>query len=151
MCITGSGAGKRAGATSEPVRRRSNYEWSDDQAGRQRPANTDVDEGIRMHATTNYVKKQRQEPNVATSCARGGGVPAQQQGRGGTGQAKSWKPQQGDDRKEKLEAAPRLHDQIQNTPVKGRPGEGQSPVNIPGPIHQGTLTAGVQCGVTCVP
>ena len=57
MCKTGPGAGKRAGATSDPVRRRSNHEWTDDQAGRRRPANTDVGGGIRVHATTNYVRK----------------------------------------------------------------------------------------------
>ena len=33
-CKTGAGAGKRAGAKSAPVRRRSNHAWMEDQAGK---------------------------------------------------------------------------------------------------------------------
>ena len=33
-CKTGSGAGKRSGAKSDPVRRRSNRAWTEDQAGK---------------------------------------------------------------------------------------------------------------------
>ena len=35
-CKTGSGAGKRSEAKSDPVRRRSNHAWTEDQAGRQK-------------------------------------------------------------------------------------------------------------------
>ena len=48
-CKTGSGAGKRSGAKSDPVRRRSNHAWAEDQAGKRRCANTDAVGGWRVH------------------------------------------------------------------------------------------------------
>ena len=44
-CRTGVGAGSSAGADKGPDRRQSNHEWTDDQAGRRRLANTDSDGG----------------------------------------------------------------------------------------------------------
>ena len=41
LCKTGVGAGSSAGADKESDRRRSNHEWTGDQAGRRRLANTD--------------------------------------------------------------------------------------------------------------
>ena len=43
MCRTGVGAGGSAGADKRPDRRQSNHEWTDNQAGRRRQANTDSD------------------------------------------------------------------------------------------------------------
>ena len=40
--------------------------------------------------TPHQARLLRQQPNIAASCARGGDVPVVQQGRGGTGQDKSW-------------------------------------------------------------
>ena len=49
MCKTGSGAGKCAGAKSNTVRKRSNHARTEDQAGRQKRANTDAAGGWRVH------------------------------------------------------------------------------------------------------
>ena len=48
-CKTGSGAGKRSGAKSDLVRRRSNHAWTGDQAGKQKCANIDAVGGWRVH------------------------------------------------------------------------------------------------------
>ena len=48
-CKTGSGAGKRSGAKSDPVRRRSNHACTEDQAGRRKRDNIDVVGGWRVH------------------------------------------------------------------------------------------------------
>ena len=49
MCKTGSGAGKCGGAKSNTVCRRSNHARTEDQAGRQKRANTDAAGGWRVH------------------------------------------------------------------------------------------------------
>ena len=48
-CKTGLGAGKRAGAKSDLVRRRSNHAWTEDEAGRQKRANIDAVGGWHVH------------------------------------------------------------------------------------------------------
>ena len=48
-CQTGSGAGKRFGAKSDPGRRRSNHAWTEDQEGRRKRAKIDVVGGWRVH------------------------------------------------------------------------------------------------------
>ena len=48
-CKTESGAGKRSGAKSDPVRRRSNHAWTEGQAGKRKYANTDAVGGWRVH------------------------------------------------------------------------------------------------------
>ena len=48
-CKTGSGAGKRSGAISYPVRRRRSRAWTEDQASRRKRANTDGVGGWRLH------------------------------------------------------------------------------------------------------
>ena len=53
MCRTGSGAGKRSGAKSYPVRRRSSHAWTEDQAGRRIHANIDAVGGWRVHTADN--------------------------------------------------------------------------------------------------
>ena len=50
MCETGASAGSSAGVDAEPIRRRCNHEWKDDQPGRQRLANMEADGGRRVHA-----------------------------------------------------------------------------------------------------
>ena len=45
----GSGAGKRSGAKSDSVRRRSTYAWTEDQAGRRKRARIDTVGGWRVH------------------------------------------------------------------------------------------------------
>ena len=62
MCRTGVGAGSSAGADKGPDRRQSNHEWTDDQAGRRRLANTDSDGGSPVHAAADTPSK-----NAATS------------------------------------------------------------------------------------
>ena len=49
MCKTGSSAGKCSGAKSNTVRKRSNHARTEDQAGRQKLANTDAAGGWRVH------------------------------------------------------------------------------------------------------
>ena len=94
MCKTGAGAGSSAGAGTELNRRRSNHEWTDDQAGRRRLATTDADGGRRVHAADDTPGK-----NAATRAKhcnfmrQGGGIPVQQQGREGTEQDKPWRAQ----------------------------------------------------------
>ena len=117
MCRTGVGAGSSAGADKGPDRRQSNHEWTDDQAGRRGLANTDSDGGDPVHAAADTPSK-----NAATSdthcnfMRRGGDVPGQQQGRGGTARDKPWQPQQGYDQKEMPQATPPTHGQTQNMP-----------------------------------
>ena len=65
---------------------------------------------------THQARTLRQETSIGTSCAMGGGVPLQQQGRGGTGRDKPWQPQQGYGQKETLQATPPMHDETQNMP-----------------------------------
>ena len=48
-CKTGSDAGKRAGAKSDSVRRRSTNAWTEDQAGKRKCANMDAVGGWRVH------------------------------------------------------------------------------------------------------
>ena len=48
-CKTGSGAGKRSGAKSDPVRRRSNHAWTEDQASKRKRANKDAVGSWRVH------------------------------------------------------------------------------------------------------
>ena len=48
-CKTGSGARKRSGGESDPVRRRSNHAWTEDQAGGRKRASTDAVRGWRVH------------------------------------------------------------------------------------------------------
>ena len=53
MCITGSGAGRRSGAKSNPGRRRSNHAWTEDQleASKRKRANIDAVGGWRVHTS----------------------------------------------------------------------------------------------------
>ena len=48
-CKTGSGAGKRSKAKSDPACRRSNHAWTEDHAGGQKRANIDAVGGWRVH------------------------------------------------------------------------------------------------------
>ena len=59
MCKIGAGAGSSVGADTQPKRRRRrrDHEWTDDQAGRRRVANTDADEGRGVHATNGTPSK----------------------------------------------------------------------------------------------
>ena len=71
-----------------------------------------------------HTKQEPQlETSIATSCAKGGDVPVQQQGQGGTWRDKLWQPQQRYDQKEVMQATPPMHDQILNKPYRGHPGE----------------------------
>ena len=92
MCRTGLGAGSSAGADKGPDCRKSNLEWTDDQAGRRRLANTDPDGGSLVHAADDTPSK-----NAAT-------------------RDKPWQPQQGYDQKETPQATPPTHAQTQNMP-----------------------------------
>ena len=51
MSKTGAGTGSCAGAKTEPGCGRSSHEWTEDQTGRRRLANGDVDGGRRVHST----------------------------------------------------------------------------------------------------
>ena len=55
---------------------------------------------------THQARTPRLVTRTATSCARGGDVPGQQQGRGGTARDKPWQPQQGYDQKEMPQPTP---------------------------------------------
>ena len=58
MCRTGVGAGSSAGDRRQTAdRRQSNHEWTDDQAGRRRLANTDSDGGSLVHAADDTPSK----------------------------------------------------------------------------------------------
>ena len=113
MCRTGVGAGSRAGADKGPDRRQSNHEWTDDQAGRRRLVNTDSIGGSLVHAADDTPSKNA-TTRITTSYAKGGDVPGQQQGRGGTVRDTLWQPQQGYDQKEMPQATPPTHGQTQN-------------------------------------
>ena len=65
---------------------------------------------------TYQARTPRLVTRTATSCARGGDVPGQQQGRGGTARDKPWQPQQGYHQKEMPQATPPTHAQTQNMP-----------------------------------
>ena len=52
-------------AELDPNCRRSSHEWTDDQAGRQRLANIDADEGRRVHTADNTSRK-----NTATAALK---------------------------------------------------------------------------------
>ena len=56
-CKTGSGAGKRSGAKSDPVRRRSNHAWTEDQAGRRKRATIDAVGGWRVHTADDALSR----------------------------------------------------------------------------------------------
>ena len=60
MCKIGSGAGKCAGAKSNTVRRRSNHARTEDQAGREKRANTDAEIKLGEH-NGQLVKRVRTE------------------------------------------------------------------------------------------
>ena len=57
MCKRGSGAGKCAGAKSNTVRRRSNHARTEDQAGREKRANTDAAGGWRVHTAVDAPRR----------------------------------------------------------------------------------------------
>ena len=57
MCKSGSGAGKCAGAKSNTVRRRSNHARTEDQAGREKRANTDAAGGWRVHTAVDTPRR----------------------------------------------------------------------------------------------
>ena len=57
MCRTGVGAESSAGADKGPHRRQSKHEWTDNQAGRRRLANTDSDGGSLVHAADDTPSK----------------------------------------------------------------------------------------------
>ena len=50
LCKTGACAGSSAGTDTGLTRRQSNHEWTDDQIGRRRFANTHADGGSQVHA-----------------------------------------------------------------------------------------------------
>ena len=102
MCRIGVGAGSSAGADKGQDRRQSNHEWTDDQAGRRRLANTDSDGGSLVLAAADTPSKNAATSDTHCNFMRQGGrdVPGQQQGRGGMARDKPWQPQQGYDQKE---------------------------------------------------
>ena len=101
LCKTGSGAGQRAGAKSEPVRRRRNHEQTEEKAGWRKRAYIDaVGAGGCTPQTTHEAGTPRQDPSTATSCAKVSDGPGQEQGRAGMGHYKPWQQQQGHDWKE---------------------------------------------------
>ena len=57
ICKTGSAAGKCAGAKSNTVRRRSNHARTEDQAGREKCANTDVSGEWRVHTAVDTPRR----------------------------------------------------------------------------------------------
>ena len=57
MCKTGSAAGKCARAKSNTVRRRSNHARTEDQAGREKRANTDASGGWRVHTAVDTLRR----------------------------------------------------------------------------------------------
>ena len=98
MCKTGVRAGSSAGADKEPDRRQSNHEWTDDQAGRRRLANTDLDGGGLVHAADDAPNKNaatRDKQTLQLHAPRGEGRPSAAAGssRNGTRQtvaANTW-------------------------------------------------------------
>ena len=85
-CKTGSGAGKHAGARSDPVRRRSSHAWKEDQAGKRKGANIDAVGGWRVHTADdtpsrnaatrskhcNFMCQGKIRPRVAAGSSRNG-------------------------------------------------------------------------------
>ena len=57
MCKTGSGAGKCTGAKSNTVHRWSNHARTEDQAGREKRANTDAFGGWRVHTAVDTPRR----------------------------------------------------------------------------------------------
>ena len=101
--------------------------------------------------TTHQAGTLRQDPNTATSCAKGTYGPGQLQGRAGTGQHKPWQQQRGHDRPETPPVTPPPRGPTQSTPGRGHPGEGQVLQSCPGQGYTGIQTADAQCGAICVP
>ena len=124
-CKTGSCAGQRAGAKSDPVRRRSNHAWTEHQAGKRKRANSDAVRGWRVHTADDTPSR-----NAATRSkhcnftAKGTYGPGQLQGRAGTGQHKPWQQQREHDWSETSPATPPPRGPTQNTPGRGHPGQG---------------------------
>ena len=90
MCRTGVGTGSSAGADKGPDRRQSNHEWTDDQAGRRRLANTDSDGGSLVHVADDTPSKNAASRDTHCNCMRQrGGRPRAAAGsrRNGTRQA----------------------------------------------------------------
>ena len=56
-CQTGSGAGKGSGAKADPVHRRSNHAWTEDQTDRRKRANVDAVGGWRVHTVDDTPSK----------------------------------------------------------------------------------------------
>ena len=86
------------------------------QEGEGLPTPTLTDAASCTPQTRLQARKPGLETGFATSRAKGGDVPVQQQGQRGTGRDKPWKPHQGYDQKEMLQATPPMHDQTQKTP-----------------------------------
>ena len=120
----GSGAGKCAGAKSNPVRRRSNHARTEDQAGREKRANTDAAGGVTPQSTFQEGTLQ-QDPNTLASCAKETYGPGQPQGRAGTGQHKPWQEQRGYGWSETPLATPAPRGPTLNHPEEVFPKEGK--------------------------
>ena len=73
MCRTGVGTGSSAGADKGPDRRQSNHEWTDEQAGRRRLANTDSDGGSPVHAAADTPSKNAAISDTHCNFMRQGG------------------------------------------------------------------------------
>ena len=73
MCRTGVGAGSSAGADEGPDRRQSNHEWTDDQAGRRRLANSNSDGGSLVHAADDTPSKNAATRDTHCNFMRQGG------------------------------------------------------------------------------
>ena len=152
-CKTGSGAGKRAGAKSDPVHRRSNHAWMEDQAGKRKCANTDAVGGWRVHTTDdtpsrnaatrskhcNFMCQGDIRPWAAARPSRNGTTQAvaattgiQLVGNAASNVASAW-------------SAP------EHTPGRGHPGGGQVLQNCPGQGYTGIQTADAQCGAIYAP
>ena len=133
-CKTGSGAGKRAGAESETVHRRSNHARTEDQAGKRKRANIDAVGGWRVHTaddTPTRIAATRSKrcafmcqgdirPRAAAGSSRNGTL----QAREAVPFKPGWQQQRGYDWTETLPATPPLHGPTQSTPEKDHPGEG---------------------------
>ena len=86
------------------------------QEGEGWPTPTPIEAASCTLQTTHQAGTPRLVTRTATSCAKGGDVPGQQQGRGGTVQDKLWQPQQGYDQKDMPQVTPPTHAQTQNMP-----------------------------------
>ena len=115
------------------------------------PTQTRSGEGGCTPQTTHPAGMLRQDPNTATSCAKGTYGPGQLQGRAGTGQHQPWQQQREHDWSETSLATPPPRGPNQNTPGRGHPGEGYVLQSCPGQGYTGIKTADAQCGAICVP